>query len=907
MSAIVHKNPFLTCILVATAISLLALPLQAGTVGKLAGKITDAESGDPVIGANVIVDGTTIGASADADGEYYILNIPPGFMTIRVSALGYSAEKVSNIQITSDQTTTLNFKLKTQSLQGEEVTIVAERKLVQTSNTFGTATVAAQDIQQLPITNLTQVIELQAGIVDGHFRGGRAGEVLYLVDGVSVTDAYNNSQGTQVDNHVVDELQVITGTFNAEYGQAMSGVVNTVIKEGSGQFHASASAEFGDYLSGRNNTFQHINNYSPLAIQDYSFSLSGPIPRLPKLTYSVSARYMTDSGWQYGRNVFGAKWDVQSSPAGVLVWPSYGDSSWVEMNPNLERNLTLKLAYQFTPALKVTYTTLNSSRNYRDYDYTWRELPNANLRRYQDGRTNLIRLNHNLSSSMFYELGVSNSYTEYHHWLFPDALDSRYAHPAYATVTTSQGLHYAGNNLNRFRRWTNTYGLMGNLSWQANKLHLLKMGFDTKINKLSYENIDLTAARPDELYDPSGLPAPLVFEPAIPSDTSSGFTKYVNKPYDFAFYIQDKFEIPSLIINLGVRFDYLQPDGRILRDPKDPDVFAPLTSYSRDSLTLAERQANWYLKPSAKSQVSPRLGIAFPMSDQGVFHFAYGHFVQWPTFERLYTNPNYHLNSGVGLNTVMGNADLKMEETVTYELGFEQQIAQDIAVGATLYSRDIRNLVATDRIVETYSAGTKYAQFINRSFGAVKGITLTFDKRYANNFSIFADYTFQTAEGDASDPQSAYNALTGSHPREPEKQLVALNWDRRHTLNAGLTYSKEGPQGWGASLIAKYGTGTPYTPTDRGIRTGFENSDRKPSFYNLDISAYKAIPIPGSPKQRLLITVNVLNALDTANEDNVFSSTGRAGYTAYPETEFAGDGRNYSRPRMVKVGLKTEL
>jgi outer membrane receptor for ferrienterochelin and colicin len=906
MTAVVLPPSRSTCISVLAALCLITGLAYGGTVGKLAGKVTDKESGDPVIGANVVIDGTTIGASADADGEYYILNVPPGFVTIRVSALGYAQERVSNVQITSDQTTTLHFKLASQSLQGEEVTIVAERKLVQTSNTFGTATVAAQDIQQLPVTNLTQVIELQAGIVDGHFRGGRSGEVLYLVDGVSVTDAYNNSQGTQVDNHVVDELQVITGTFNAEYGQAMSGVVNTVIKEGSSQLHASASAEFGDYLSGRKHTFQNIDDYSPLAIQDYSFSVSGPVPRLPKLSYSLSARYMTDDGWQYGKRVYGMEPWVQSTAAGVLLWPSYGDSGWVPMNTNLERNLTLKLAYQFTPAIKVTYTTLNSSRNYRDYDYAWRLIPDANLRRYQDGRTHLIRLNHTVSSSMFYEIGVSNSFTEYHHWLYEDPFDARYAHPAYANATNNQGIHEAGNNLNRFRRYTNTYGLMGNISWQANKLHLIKMGVDAKFNKLLYQNIDLTAARPDQLFDPSGLPAPLVFEPAIPSDTTSGQTKYMNKPHDFSFYIQDKFEIPSLIINFGLRFDYLQPDGRILKDPKDPDVYAPL-SLASDTMPLEWRLAHWYNKPAAKSRISPRLGIAFPMSDQGVFHFAYGHFVQWPTFERMYTNPNYHLNQGVGLNTVMGNSDLKMEETVTYELGFEQQIAQDIAIGATLYSRDIRNLVATDRIVETYSSGTKYAQFINRSFGAVKGITLTFDKRYANNFSVFGDYTYQTAEGDASDPQSAYNALHGEHPREPEKQLVPLNWDRRHTLNAGLTYSKEGPRGWGASVIAKYGSGTPYTPTDRGIRTGFENSDRKPSFYNLDLSAYKAFPLPGAPRVRLLVTLNVLNLLDTANEDNVFASTGRAGYTAYPETEFAGDGRNFSRPRMVKVGLKTEL
>ena len=117
------------------------------------------------------------------------------------------------------------------------------------------------------------------------------------------------------------------------------------------------------------------------------------------------------------------------------------------------------------------------------------------------------------------------------------------------------------------------------------------------------------------------------------------------------------------------------------------------------ALTPAERESFWYDDVKAKMRFSPRLGIAYPMSDRGVFHFAYGHFVQRPTFERMYANPEYELESGVGLNTVMGNPDLDMEETVTYEFGFQQQIHEDVSISTSLFFRDIRSLVATDRIV----------------------------------------------------------------------------------------------------------------------------------------------------------------------------------------------------------------
>jgi outer membrane receptor for ferrienterochelin and colicin len=257
-----------------------------------------------------------------------------------------------------------------------------------------------------------------------------------------------------------------------------------------------------------------------------------------------------------------------------------------------------------------------------------------------------------------------------------------------------------------------------------------------------------------------------------------------------------------------------------------------------------------------------------------------------------------------------------MEKTVSYEFGFQQQIEEDIALQATVFSRDIRNLVATDLIVETYKQGTKYSQYINRSFGQVHGITLSLEKRYSNNFSAFLDYTYQIAQGDASDPQNAYNASKGSHPREPAKQLVPLDWDRHHTINVSASYSPQGPSNWGMTLVGKYGSGLPYTPQDRSINTGFENDGRKPDFYTVDLSAFKAFQLSPKTQRRILLTLNVQNLLDTKNENSVYTDTGRAGYTLAEQTahatdwntldEYYNDPGYYSTPRSVKIGVKVE-
>jgi hypothetical protein len=899
---------FVCLLMVATA-------ALAGTTGKVAGKIIDSESKEGLIGAAVMIEGTTLGGAADIDGNYFILNVPPGKVNLRISSVGYAAKTIMGIQVTSDQTSTVDAGLTPQSLQGEEVTIIAERELVQQDRTFGSSSVPTEELDALPITNLNQAVEIQAGIVDGHFRGGRSGEVLYLVDGVSITDAYDNSQGTQIDQAAVQELQVISGTFNAEYGQAQSGVVNIITKEGGDKYNVRLGSEFGDYLSTRESTFMHINNVSPTAIQDYRVTVDGPVPRTRNLYFYANGRYQRDDGWLYGKRRWGLEHKVLATDSGFNVFPNYGDNSWASMNSNFERFGYGKLTWSASPTTKLTYSNNTSKRIYRDFDNGYKFLPDATKRRYRNGYTNLLKFNQTLTKRIFYELNYTNTFSEYHDFVYPSATDSRYVHPAYNDFNPAYTLEVAGNDLSRFRRWTQTNEFAGYLSAQATELHLLKAGFDVKLHQLFYEDINLIPADPNALFNPSGQPDYLVFQSAVPDVSSPSHDKYLNKPAELGIFVQDKFELRSLIINAGLRYDYFDPDGRLPVDPKDPSIYEPLLP---DSVYQAEHGSLpnpgwWYKKVSAKSRISPRLGIAYPMSDQGVFHFSYGHFVQRPTFERMYTNPEFELESGVGLNTVMGNPDLKMEETVSYEFGFQQQIAADVAINTSIFYRDIRNLVATDKIVETYKSGTKYAQYVNRSFGEVKGITLSIDRRLAGNFSAFLDYTYQTADGDASNPQNAYNASRGNNPREPNRQLVPLDWDRRHTINVSATYAVPRSDGWGGTILATYGSGLPYSPVNQGIRTGYENDGRKPDYKNVDLSAFKKFRL--DEQYSLTLSAMIQNVFDIANENGVYNDTGRAGYSQEERTAYEVPYINsleevytnpsfYSRPRVVRVGLE---
>jgi outer membrane receptor protein involved in Fe transport len=221
-------------VLVLTAVTL----ALAGTTGKITGEVKDSQTGEPVIGANVTVEGTTLGAATNIDGYFVILNLPPGKYNVVASAVGYHKRTYGGVIVSVDLTTKVDFKLVQTVLESsEELVITAERPVIKRDLTSSEARVDASAIETIPVNEVSEVLSLQAGITTDkgggiHIRGGRTNEVAYWVDGVSISDGFDHSQAVQVDNGSIQELQVISGTFNAEYGQAMSGIVNIVTKDG---------------------------------------------------------------------------------------------------------------------------------------------------------------------------------------------------------------------------------------------------------------------------------------------------------------------------------------------------------------------------------------------------------------------------------------------------------------------------------------------------------------------------------------------------------------------------------------------------------------------------------------------------------------------------------------------------
>jgi len=382
---------------------------------------------------------------------------------------------------------------------------------------------------------------------------------------------------------------------------------------------------------------------------------------------------------------------------------------------------------------------------------------------------------------------------------------------------------------------------------------------------------------------------------------------YNSNPYQLAAYMQDKIEFDYLIVNVGVRFDYFQPDGKYILDPNNIAALDTLSPPFPNSL---------FGVASEKYQFSPRLGISYPISSNGAIHISYGHFFQIPPFEYLFRNPNFRVPlSGdfpENVGNVIGNTDLEPQKTVMYEIGLQQQLFDDYGITITGYLKDIRNLLGSELHVK--NEYKKFSKLINIDYGSVKGITLSFEKRFRDGFSATIDYTYQDAKGNASDPNDAFNKAQASPPIEVNKQLAPLDWDRTHSLNFTITTGVPGD--YIISSIGRWGTGLPYTPAIQDQRTGLENSDNRPSTFNIDLYMTKYFNVLN---QQFSVFLKIYNLFDTANEEEIFSDTGRAGYTLeltrakqQPRgvntlKEYFTRPDYYSAPRRIILGASLEF
>jgi outer membrane receptor protein involved in Fe transport len=868
--------------------------LNAQTTGKIAGKVTDQKTGDSLPGANIVIEGTTRGAVSDLNGDFYIINVPPGTYTLRVTLIGYEPVRVEGLRVSVNRTSDVEVKMAQTAVEiAEEVVVTAEKIAIKKDQTSSVRNVSAEQIELLPVEDLGTVISLQPGVVVGHFRGGRMTEVAYLVDGLQVDESFGGSGKTvDLEPEVIQDLEVITGTFNAEYGRAMSGVVNAVTKDGGSSFHGAASADLANYLTPNKDIFAGLKNSEIDRNQDYKLQLSGPL-LLDRLTFFTNFRYQDYKNHLNGIRRFNVN-DLSNFGEDPSQWFSQntGDSAYVSMNGSKNLSFTGKLTSNIFRNFKMSLLYTLNDDEWHTYNHAYKFNPDGMATAYRNTDMYSLQLNHMFSNRAFYEIKLSyiDNYNGY--YVYKNPLDSRYVNDVFL-YNDGPGFFTGGQDKTHNARKLKDYNAKFDLSWQANKHHSLKTGF-------LYTHHDLNNAEVQIRNKYAGSDSESVrYEPVVLPDSTVYSDIYHVKPRELSAYLQDKMEYDEMVINFGVRYDYFDPNTVYPSQRRNPaNQLGPPVPQSS------------YPKAKPQTQISPRLGLSYQLSDFALLHFSYGHFFQMPPMYALYQNHSFQVPPG-DYQTTMGNAQIKAEKTVQYEIGLWQQITEGMGIEVSLFYRDIYDLLSA-QIFSTFNQ-IEYGLYSNKDYGNAKGLEIKYDFA-RGSFAANLNYTLQFTRGNADNPTFTFTRAGNS--QDPIPTLIPMSWDQRHTMNATVGYNT---RKFGVTMIGYYNSGTPYTwtPLSESLLSRvnlYANNAKQPSQYNVDMTGYYNLRMIGGVGLRL--TLSVYNLFDRLNEVAVNSQTGRAYTAIIRDTDLAGyrsdfsefidlvhNPSMYSTPRYVKFGM----
>jgi outer membrane cobalamin receptor len=891
------KTGVIFALLTASLVLLWMNPLVAQTTGKIVGRVVDQQNGQPLPGANVLVEGTTRGAAADTKGNFFIINLPPGVYTLRVQMLGYKTVRVEKLRVSVNRTTNVTVKMKPTVIKGQVVVVEAPKVAVKKDQTSSVRNVSSDEIKVLPVENVSGVIGMQAGVVQGHFRGGRLGEVAYMVDGVQVTNTFSGTgRSVDLEPDAIKDLEVITGTFNAEYGKAMSGVVNLVTKEGGKEFHGAISAFLANYFTQHKDIFIGLKDSELDRNQDYKIRLSGPVWK-DKITFFTNARVQDNKNHLNGIRRFNV-WDYSYfSSNDSTQWYSEhtGDNAYVPMNRTKDRSFFGKITVKPFANFKTSLLTTYNKDNWHTYNHAFKYNPDGMGSTHRQSHMISLHINHMLSPRMFYELKLSSIYDYTGWYVFKNPFDPRYVNDRFL-VSDGPGFYTGGQQKDHDETVLDDKSVKLDLTWQATQHHSLKTGVSYVHHDLDHKWFQIRN------YYAGTDSETVAYKPVIFPDSSIYTDIYHHTPYEFSSYIQDKMEFQEMVINIGVRLDYFNPNSVYPSQRRNP---ANRLRFPNDPSRMSK-----YLKADPKWQVSPRFGLSYQLGKAALLHFSYGHFFQMPPMYAMYQNHSFRV-APTNYTTVMGNTQIHAQKTVQYEVGLWQELARNMGLEVTLFYRDIYDLL-TARIITTYNQ-IKYGLYDNKDYGNARGLEIKYDYRQGP-LAVYLNYTLQYTRGNADNPTQTFTRAGNS--MDPVPILIPMSWDQRHTLNVTVGYNT---QNYGATITAYYNSGTPYTwtpiPENPLSKVNlYPNNSWKPSTYSVDLNSFYTIKIRGNLQGQ--ISLHVYNLLDRLNEVWVNNQTGRAYTAIVRQQDILGHRSNFntymdrvhnpamfSAPRLVKLGF----
>ena len=970
-----RKIALALCVLLLMPIFLLAQD------GKLRGKVKDKESGEPLIGANVLVDGTSLGAASDINGEYVILSVPPGIYTIKSTYIGYAPVTISNVRILSNITTTQDIQMSSTAVQASEVVIVAERPLIQRNTTNTIRVTTQENLASLPVRGLQNIVALEAGVSERngnlYVRGGRSGEIAYTIDGSGTTNPFYNSNNINVIQEAIEEIQVQSGGFTAEYGGAMSGLVRTTTRTGGSKYQFTFDAQTDDFagpgeefLSTTPRGYRNVvvTAGGPVGTNDIRFFVAGQHNYVRNRQSMFLEPFRFDSLKQDALGSRGPGVAGQLLPFGgnLEYKKNYLYDNWSQSN-----QVQGTVLFDFNPLkfkLNGSYEFANSPdgnkwpgglANYfrsKAREVTMPDKSKRVTRRYNMNETTRYilggRFTHVLSPSTFYEAGVSyqNRFAEtfdpefkgdtFKEWLqYPDSVanaklgykgwDGRYAPPQpYSAIQKFLFSHEDAPNNGYFKNTQSAISANISLTSQINANWELKAGGSIESWTIRYYNFGSITGyllymdsnmdgKFDRTFDSVGVFGPAYVE-RVRSKRNGGITSLgynyrgeevddgpekPGNPFLASAFVQNKFEYQDLILNVGIRYELIDPKGTAI-----PTTYNPLTQqydyqappFNSDLNVLEEEKL---VETDPFSLLLPRVSFSFPVSDNTVFYALYGKYAQMPALNQMYLDnlslsglidPAGRVGYNLGGNTI--GFMMKPERLTQYEMGIRQSLTDNFALTVTGFYKDTRDQLQIARVFN--SAGIPISTgYMNEDFGTQKGVELTLEVRRTNRLAAKVNYTLSDARGTGSTSRASQGAVTDDNTSLAPRFVYPLHFNQAHRGTIVLDYrlaKDEGGalEGFGINALLTFNSGHNYTklteqlggqatPWTGGVRSLTDvrtrypiepiNSSKTPWVYNVDMTISKVFYLGVVD---LELYARVLNLFNTKSVLNVYPNTG---------------------------------
>ena len=782
--------------------SILALNIYSiqlfAQVGKISGIVKDASTDETLIGANVILEGTTIGAATNIDGYYVILNVPPGTYNIKVSMVGYAPQIYRDVKVNIGLTAEINANLQSNTIQTDEVVIVATQPIVKQDVSSSVVNLSVDEIKSLPVVNVSSVIGLQAGVQGLTIRGGSSDQTAFVVNGITLRDERDNTPYTGISFTSIEEIQIQTGGFNAEYGNIRSGLINVVTKEGKrdkynfsflGRYRPAGRKHFGDAVNS-------VNSYWIRPYLDDNVAWTGTAEGSWDLY--TQRQYQVFRGWnKVSEELLGdddPTNDLTPEAAQkVFLWqhrkqtditqPDFDlDMSFSGPVPGGEKLGGLRFAASYRRTQQMYFIPL-SENAYRDYNgqikftsnlTTGMKLSVEGLLGRQTGTGSSRSGGPGLftsASSIADDIDVRSgaSYldarvyaTDY--WA-PSAVNTnmvgfKLSHAIsgetfYDVVGSRVATEYDTNPGGE--RDVNTLYYFGGVGFDESPFGVYsgpRSGIGSSMNMgLGYSNsrdsskvevytlkFDYTSQMDRFNQVKAGFEFIYVdnnvnYALIEPSlPTSNSRSTWHTFPKRVAAYLQDKLEFEGMVANLGLRLDVSDPGGDWYVFDRFDPALSGKLAPGIDTILAKERV-------DLQINFSPRLGIAFPITTDSKLYFNYGHFYSMPSPEDLFLLRRSEAFFNV---TRMANPSKELPRTIAYELGFEQNLLDQFLLSVKGYYKDVSNQTRLVTYVSR-NGSVNYSTPESNNYQDIRGFEIDIRKNRGEWITGFINYTYQVS------------------------------------------------------------------------------------------------------------------------------------------------------------------